>query len=193
MRHTDRSNQQADQQFKYIKCLVFRRLPFIHSVLLYYCCLTFFFELLLCLLNFIGKTGTLSNKIAQISENCCLSDLFCNIIRLRDELYCSGIIRNNSILGGIMLGDFEQYLRQKAFIQEKYVPYYRQWVSYCYLFLGRSARQEGRPACRRFHAARSYRTRIKVMTCRTKQNLKIEVRMGLKCIIPASRSSGTIL
>ncbi len=40
-----------------------------------------------------------------------------------------------------MLGDFEQYLRQKAFIQEKYVPYYRQWVSYCYLFLGRSETQ----------------------------------------------------
>ncbi|MBI5849072.1 MAG: integron integrase [Nitrospirae bacterium] len=34
-----------------------------------------------------------------------------------------------------MFGDFEQYLFQKAYIQQKYVPYYLKWVSYCYLFL----------------------------------------------------------
>lgn len=34
-----------------------------------------------------------------------------------------------------MFGDFEQYLRRKAYIQEKYVPYYLKWVTYCYLFL----------------------------------------------------------
>jgi hypothetical protein len=34
-----------------------------------------------------------------------------------------------------MLGGFEAYLVRKAFIQEKYVPYYLRWVSWCYSFL----------------------------------------------------------
>jgi hypothetical protein len=29
---------------------------------------------------------------------------------------------------------FEEYLVRKAFIQEKYVPYYLKWVYYCYSF-----------------------------------------------------------
>ena len=34
-----------------------------------------------------------------------------------------------------MLEGFEEYLIRKAFIQEKYVPYYLKWVSYCYTFV----------------------------------------------------------
>jgi integron integrase len=34
-----------------------------------------------------------------------------------------------------MLEGFEQYLTGNAVIQEKYVPYYLKWVSYCYSFL----------------------------------------------------------
>ncbi len=36
-----------------------------------------------------------------------------------------------------MLGDFAEYLTRKAFIQDKYVPYYVKWVSYCYSFFER--------------------------------------------------------
>jgi integron integrase len=35
------------------------------------------------------------------------------------------------------LEGFEEYLTRNAFIQEKYVPYYLRWVSYCYSFLDR--------------------------------------------------------
>ncbi len=34
-----------------------------------------------------------------------------------------------------MLGDFEEYLIRKAFIKDKYIPFYTKWVSYCYSFL----------------------------------------------------------
>lgn len=48
-------------------------------------------------------------------------------------------LRYNSVvllfLGVCMLGGFEQYLISKAFIKEKYIPFYVKWVSYCYSFL----------------------------------------------------------
>jgi len=34
-----------------------------------------------------------------------------------------------------MLGGFEGYLTSKAALNEKYIPYYLKWVSYCYSFL----------------------------------------------------------
>src|SRR5512134_2222787 len=34
-----------------------------------------------------------------------------------------------------MIGGFEKYLAQKAFVQDKYIPYYVKWASHCYSFL----------------------------------------------------------
>ena len=34
-----------------------------------------------------------------------------------------------------MLGGFEEYLVSKAALNDKYIPYYLKWVSYCYTFL----------------------------------------------------------
>jgi integron integrase len=34
-----------------------------------------------------------------------------------------------------LLGGFEEYLISKAFIKDRYVPFYIKWVSYCYSFL----------------------------------------------------------
>ena len=88
---------------------------------------TLSFIFLRCLQHYMFGKDSVSMNLPKISL---ILRVLRNIIVPRILLYCISIIR-----GKIMLGGFEGYLTSKAALNEKYIPYYLKWVSYCYSFL----------------------------------------------------------